>query len=133
MYKLESISFAHKNYSILSNIDLEIGAGNLNCLLGKNGSGKSTLLQLLSGDLKQKSGDIYFMGQRLGIYTQRELAKLRSVLLQDTRIQFSIRAEEIVFLGRYPYLGEVSERENCNIVEEALALVGSIHLQKRFY
>jgi iron complex transport system ATP-binding protein len=133
MYKLESISFDHKNYSVLSDIDLEIGAGNLSCLLGKNGSGKSTLLQLLSGDLKPKSGDIYFMGQKLGRYSQRELARLRSVLLQDTKIQFSIRAEEVVFLGRYPYLGEVSEKDNRNIVEEALSLVGAIHLRKRFY
>lgn len=133
MFKLELISFAHKNYSILSNINLEIKSGCLHSLLGKNGSGKSTLLQILTGDLKPKTGNIFFNDKKINSYSQKELALNRSVLMQDTKIQFPILASEVVFLGRYPYLNEFSEKENCKIVHEALNLVGAFHLRDRLY
>ncbi len=133
MFKFESISFTHKSNYILSDVDLEVKAGNLHCLLGRNGSGKSTLLQLLTGDLKPLGGKIYFREKKLSSYSQKELARHRSVLLQDTNIQFPIRAQEVVYLGRYPYLNEFPEKENRRIIEESLKLVGALHLRNRLY
>ena len=49
----------------LSDIDLELKAGDRLGLLGVNGAGKSTLMQLLAGVLAPGSGAVYVLGQRL--------------------------------------------------------------------
>ena len=61
MIKLENVSFSYfKNEPILKNINLEINDGECVVLLGPNGVGKSTLIKLILGELKPKSGSIYY-------------------------------------------------------------------------
>jgi ABC-type nitrate/sulfonate/bicarbonate transport system ATPase subunit len=50
-------SFDHKQ--ILSNISLEVEAGEFVSLIGPSGSGKSTLFNLIGGLLTPDSGDVY--------------------------------------------------------------------------
>lgn len=55
-------SFVGCDMPILSNIDLELAAGEFCILIGSNGSGKSTLLRCISGELSNQSGKIEIDG-----------------------------------------------------------------------
>ena len=52
-----------KSTSVLSNINLEVAAGEFVCLLGPSGCGKSTLLHTLAGFLSPTSGEVLVDGE----------------------------------------------------------------------
>lgn len=74
-----------KNYSDfeLSDIDLEVEAGEIVGVLGPNGAGKSTLMQVLTGQTERESGELEVMKldpsessvelrNRIGVLPERE-------------------------------------------------------------
>ena len=63
MLELEGI---HANYGAvraLEDVSLEVGAGQIVCLLGANGAGKSTTLNCISGLVRVAQGRIRFEGE----------------------------------------------------------------------
>ena len=61
--RLEGVSFAFANHTVLHQIDLHIEPGSIVALLGPSGCGKSTLLRLLAGLTHPAEGEIWF-GER---------------------------------------------------------------------
>jgi putative ABC transport system ATP-binding protein len=61
----------------LDNINLQIGKGEICCLLGTSGSGKSTLLNLMAGLEKPTKGEIKVRNHNVEKLNERQLAKLR--------------------------------------------------------
>jgi branched-chain amino acid transport system ATP-binding protein len=57
---------------ILRGISLEVGAGELVCLVGRNGAGKTTTFRTIMGYLKPVSGEVQFLNQPIvGMATHR--------------------------------------------------------------
>ena len=63
---------------ILSELDLQVAAGEVLAIVGPSGSGKSTLLGLLAGLDTPSSGDIELLGQSLSSLDEDERARLRA-------------------------------------------------------
>lgn len=61
----------------LNDINLEIGEGEMCCIVGASGSGKSTLLNQLAGLEKPSKGQVYIAGQCVSSMTEDELALFR--------------------------------------------------------
>lgn len=61
--RLEGVSYAFANHTVLHQIDLHIEPGSIVALLGPSGCGKSTLLRLLAGLTHPAEGEIWF-GER---------------------------------------------------------------------
>ena len=61
----------------LNKIDLEIGEGEILCILGTSGSGKSTLLNIMAGLEKPTKGQVLIGGQDVTAMNERELALFR--------------------------------------------------------
>ncbi|MFN8027040.1 MAG: ATP-binding cassette domain-containing protein [Acidimicrobiia bacterium] len=57
------ISFAYGREPVLTDVDLDVRAGEFAALVGPNGSGKSTLLRILLGLPRPASGTIEIFGQ----------------------------------------------------------------------
>lgn len=49
----------------LRGVSLALAPGEVHALVGENGAGKSTLLKILTGALKQDSGEVYLRGERV--------------------------------------------------------------------
>jgi branched-chain amino acid transport system ATP-binding protein len=64
--EISGLRAAYGPIAALRGIDLEVGAGELVCLLGANGAGKSTTLRAISGLLRPAGGRILFDGQPIG-------------------------------------------------------------------
>jgi len=64
-------------HAVLSDVDLDIRAGECVALLGRSGSGKSTLLNLLGGIDRPDHGTIVFDGKPLHALPERDLTLFR--------------------------------------------------------
>jgi ABC-type Fe3+/spermidine/putrescine transport system ATPase subunit len=62
MIQVEHLTKSFAEKTILKDLSLEVKDKEILCLLGPNGCGKSTLLNLISGLIRQDSGNIYING-----------------------------------------------------------------------
>ena len=61
--RLENISHRYGDVEVLRDINLEIPAGKIVCIIGPSGCGKSTLLRLIGGLEKPSSGSVIQVGE----------------------------------------------------------------------
>ena len=127
--------YRHKGGDTVISRDLTaaLRRGELTCLLGPNGAGKSTLLRTLCGFQPALDGKIEVMGQHLKSYTQKDLAKLISVVLTDNRGIRNMTAYDVVGIGRSPYTGfwgRLSEADKA-IIDKCFQWVGICDLKER--
>jgi iron complex transport system ATP-binding protein len=128
-----SIGFGVKN-RLVEKFDLSFQAGNFSALIGRNGSGKSTLLKHFAGLYKALEGDILLNGTSISLLSANEMAR-KICWIGTEKIDFPfLKVWEFVALGRHPYLGItgfLSEADN-NIIDNALAQMGIVHLRNKF-
>jgi urea transport system ATP-binding protein len=62
MLQLDKLNVFYGGSHILRNISLEVGSGQVVCLMGRNGVGKTTLLKTVMGLLRSQTGHIRFDG-----------------------------------------------------------------------
>jgi len=76
MLKMENVCVNLAKVEVLRNVSLEIGEGEIACLVGPNGAGKTTSLKSIMGLLKVISGKIVFRGEDITSMPAHERAKL---------------------------------------------------------
>ncbi|HEU4410189.1 MAG TPA: heme ABC transporter ATP-binding protein [Polyangiaceae bacterium] len=119
--------------ALVDGVDLRVEPGELVCLLGPNGAGKSTLLRLLAGELRPSAGSALVLGRELARWAPRELARVRAVMAQESRLEFAFRALDVVLLGRAPHLlGAEGPRDHA-VARGAMAEAGVLALAERSY
>ncbi len=61
---------------IICGIDLKVAEGQRHAIIGPNGAGKTTFFNLLSGNYKPSSGEIYFKGQKISNLQPHQINRL---------------------------------------------------------
>jgi iron complex transport system ATP-binding protein len=117
--------------TVLDGFDLEVRAGELVALVGPNGAGKSTALAVLAGDLPLAAGRIEVEGREVGEWPAVALAQRRAVLPQHVGLTFPFPVEEVVAMGRSPWLGTEAEAGDAAAVERGLREADAEHLVGR--
>jgi len=111
---------------VLTDIDLEISAGEFLALMGPSGSGKTTLLNLLAGIDRPTSGEVIVAGENIAKLNEGALAKWRSrhigLVFQFYNLIPVLTAYENVELPLL--LTDLSKKERRKHVETALSIVG---------
>jgi len=119
--------------AIVSDVAIEIRSGEVLALVGPNGAGKSTLLGVLSGDVRPTHGSVLIAGRDIRSLRHLELARLRSVLTQENQVSFPFTVNEVVEMGRSPWM-KTAERENdAAAIEAAIRATDIAHLGERRY
>ena len=121
--------------TVLQNLDLDMEAGKLVCLLGINGSGKSTLLRTLVGFQQPLSGTVYYEDSELHELADKQRAKKMSVVLTHNQISGMMTVREVVALGRHPYTNwlAILKETDKDAIEEALALTGMSDDSEKYF
>ncbi|HXG92695.1 MAG TPA: ABC transporter ATP-binding protein [Blastocatellia bacterium] len=113
MLQARDIRFSYSG-PVLKGVSLDVGGGELLCVLGPNGSGKSTLLKIIVGILDPESGAVSIAGRELSSIKRRERAQLVGYVAQESVVRFPLTALEFVLQGRFAQgrlLGFESERD----------------------
>lgn len=131
---LEGAGFAYNGVAALHDLSLSLPPGRFYGVVGPNGSGKTTLLDLLAGGKRPGSGTISFFGRPLDHYRRRDLARLIALVPQEFAIDFAFRVEEVVLMGRHPYMGRFGgpTAEDLRLAETAMELIGIGRFRNRF-
>jgi iron complex transport system ATP-binding protein len=99
----KGIAIAFDGKPILAGIDLALRPGELVGLIGANGAGKTTLLRILADLLPPASGRVLYDGAPVATLGRRTLARRLAFLAQGGSVQWQMRAEAVVALGRLPH------------------------------
>ncbi|KZD14660.1 ABC transporter ATP-binding protein [Oenococcus oeni] len=91
---IKNLFFSYPKQSVFKDFNLDFYAGQITAIVGKNGSGKSTFSNLVTGFLKQDSGQIFFDGQSLDSLSVKERADKIGYVLQNPN---QIISQNIVF------------------------------------
>ncbi|MFM6403880.1 MAG: urea ABC transporter ATP-binding subunit UrtE [Microcystis sp.] len=105
---------------ILRDVDLNINAGEMVCLIGRNGVGKTTLLKTLMGILKPRAGVINYEQQNLINKTSDQRARLGLGYVpqgRDIIPRLTVKENLILGLEALP-----TRRKNAKIPEEIFDL-----------
>ena len=100
MISINSISVARGTNLVIKDFSAEFKAGTISAIIGPNGCGKSTLLAAIAGDLPLASGEISLNGKDINGYQIAELAKLRSVVLQQPAFNLAFTVGEVLAMAR---------------------------------
>lgn len=129
----KQLTVGYDGIPLIHQIEMQMKKGQILTLIGPNGAGKSTILKSITGQLAPLYGAIYFDGQSMSRFHQKEMAKQMAVVLTDSIHTDMLTCFDVVATGRYPYTGKfglLSEQDK-RIVEEAMTLVHTLELREQ--
>ena len=111
MLKVENLSVAYGDLTILNGVSFDLAPGEWLMVVGPNGAGKSTLINAITGGVPAK-GSVFFEGRNARTMKAHELARGIGVLAQNHFVGYAFSVEEVVRLGRYAYAPTIFSRHS---------------------
>lgn len=124
MLKLSNISKHFGGVRALSDVSLEVDAGEIHALLGENGAGKSTLMKVISGAIQPDGGELIFDGNSIA-NNNPHLSKMLGIgiIYQEFSLVPALSVSENIALGRTSEAGWLNRKE---LDQSARKLIQSI-------
>ena len=133
--KTISLTIGYGDKTVVSDINVSLGKGDIIALVGPNGAGKSTLFKTFSLHIKPIGGKIELCGNDINLYSNKERAKLLGIVLTERPDDMFLKVFDVVAAGRYPYtdmFGNLTENDE-NEIKASLELVGIKNLIDRVF
>ena len=131
----DKLDIGYRKKRIGRDIDLDIRAGEVLCLLGPNGGGKTTLMKTLLGLLPALGGSVKLQGEDIAHFSRARLAKLVGYVPQAGTAFFPFTVIDVVLMGRVAHIGLFASpgHQDVAAAEAALTSLGMAHLRDRIY
>jgi ABC-type sugar transport system ATPase subunit len=101
LLRLEGISKSFGPVQALSDVNLDVPAGQVTALVGDNGAGKSVMIKTIAGIHEPDDGQIYWEGRPVRIRHPRDAAALGvETVYQDLALADNLDIVQNMFLGR---------------------------------
>ncbi len=90
--EIKGLTKLYNRKKALNNVTLDLESGKIYGMLGPNGSGKTSLIKILSGILRESSGEVLIDGHKPGVHTKSVVAYLpdRNFLYKWMSIQDAV-------------------------------------------
>lgn len=102
--KILHVQEVHTYYGlshILFGVSLEIGEGEVLCLLGRNGAGKTTTMRSIAGFSPAKSGKVFFYGEDITSRSPNQIARKGiATAFAEKRVFGNLTVKENLEIGR---------------------------------
>ncbi len=111
LLKLKDVDTFYGEIHILQKLSLEVGKGELVCLLGGNASGKSTTLKTILGIVRPRSGTVELDGEDVtGKTTSYRIARGMAIVPENRRLFAPMTVYENLEMGAYLQKGDFDEQ-----------------------
>jgi branched-chain amino acid transport system ATP-binding protein len=102
MLQVNKIDVYYGDVQVLRNIQFEIHKGELVSIIGSNGAGKTTLINTISGILRPRNGEIYFLGKKISALPPHLIVREGVVQVPEGRLLFpEMTVRENLEMGGY--------------------------------
>ena len=131
--KVQNIESGYTGNTVIKGISFSVKRGEFIGIIGPNGGGKTTLLKTLSHIIKPFKGSVLVEGENIHSLSALFLAKKIAMVGQGLSSIFSFTVEEIVLMGRSPYIGPLGHERKHDLehANYAMERTGLISLKKR--
>lgn len=133
MIEARKISYAHRQFRILDQVEFSVKKGELLVIIGPNGAGKSTLLKVLAKENTKAEDEVYLKNKRLSEWSDRDLAFNKAKFSQENNPDIGLLVKDIVLMGRYPYFHSAPHKEDMEIVDKMMNDTDVFLLRERNY
>ena len=136
LLEAQHLNFSYSpGHTVLHDVSLKLGKGEILYILGRNGGGKTTLLACLAGLLPPGQGKIFLESIPLEDYPPSIRSQKIGLIPQMHTPVFAYTVREMVMMGRAPHLHwlETPSSLDQDIVDESLEQAGLYELQGRAY
>ncbi len=106
LLRLDNVDTYYGQIHILQGVSLEVGEGELVCLLGGNASGKSTTLKTIIGIVRPRRGAVEFAGEDVvERSTSYRIGKGMAIVPENRRLFAPMSVQENLEMGAYLHGG----------------------------
>lgn len=133
MIVAHKISFAHRDFRILKDVEMEVKPGEMLIIIGPNGAGKSTLLSMLANENTKHTDEIYFKDRKFKDWNSRDLAQHKAKFSQEHNSDIGLSVNDIVIMGRYPYFKSTPQQIDLEVVEQCMRSTDVYAMRDRPY
>jgi ABC-type branched-subunit amino acid transport system ATPase component len=144
--ELSKLTMSFGGLSVIADLDMTVGEGEIVSVIGPNGAGKTTMFNLITGVYTPSSGDISFLGRSIvGLEPHRITQLGIARTFQSLRLFLNMSVKENVMCGAYGKTranvlqsilrtpaARREEREIEALAEEKLAFFGTRIVGYRF-
>ena len=100
--QLRGVFTAYDKADVLSDVSVDVAAGQITCILGSNGSGKSTLIRSILGLTRPHKGTIQFLGKDISKVPTHLVNRAGIACIPEGRKVFpKLTVEENLRIGAY--------------------------------
>ncbi len=128
LLEMRGITKRYPGVLALDQVDFDLRAGEVHCLVGENGAGKSTLMKILSGAERKDEGTIFIDGTPAPALTPSDSQQLGiSIIYQDFKLVPSLSVAENILLGHEPLLHGgvfIDKKKMREVSKEVLTQLG---------
>jgi branched-chain amino acid transport system ATP-binding protein len=122
LLRVADVDTYYGEINILRQVSLEVGAGELVCLLGGNASGKSTTLKTILGIVRPRNGAVRFAGEDVtGRSTSYRIRRGMAIVPENRRLFAPMTVLENLQMGAYLHGG--GSKEDFDRVYELFPLL----------
>jgi iron complex transport system ATP-binding protein len=135
LLRVSGVDFAYEGNRVLRQADFALAEGSCSALIGTNGVGKTTLLRIAAGALRPDAGTVWLGEKRMDTLPLKEIARSIALVPQQLELPFDFTVQQVVELGRTPYIGRLRGpgRDDRLAVDRALDLADLTSLRHRIF
>ncbi len=78
--RTKQLTRVYKGKEVVSNVNMNVGQGEIYGMLGPNGAGKTTVMKMLTNLIKPTAGEIELFGERLTDTSYRQLGRMGTII-----------------------------------------------------